>query len=536
MTISTSQSAVTGIGNGVTTAFDFNFVMGTASNAVVTYVNDGIFTVLNSSQYTLFINEPAANQIWGVGGTVTYPISGPPIPDGAYLIIDRIVPLTQVTSISNQGDFYPQVIEAALDTLEMQIQQIANGQYALFVTTSLTSQTIGTGVYTFIVANSNLAYTPGQFLIISANGNPSESMTGYIVSYTNFTLVINITDTGTSSGTYSAWNISISGLPGLTGQPGNVTGTTASTDGDIVLYNGSTGQQIRDGGNGTLNGNLTVNGMLTVNLNSINGISYTSTQASGFGNTDYFWEPSVPALGTFSTSYLAKNASGISTLMAGYGISVENITTGSETAIQAFDTIQAGVYSNKINIGAGLYGTGLVDEGVNTINMNGYYLNGTLLILQTKASRLTYQLASGTNSATFTASTWTISNLNTKIYDDIGLTLASNQIVGLPAGTYEVDANACFNVSNGQNGVARIRLFNVTAGAEIADTVSNSVNSLAPTIVDCTITPIINKARFTIGGTSTIELQYYNSQTSAVVATSSGDVEIYADLYIKKIA
>src|ERR1700679_961057 len=118
MTISTSQSAVVGIGNSVVSTFDFSFVMGSASNAVVTYINtSGQATILNNTQYTIFLNLAAVGSIWGVGGTVTYSPSSP-IPDDSFLIIDRIVPLTQTTTISNQGAFSPEVIEAALDTLE----------------------------------------------------------------------------------------------------------------------------------------------------------------------------------------------------------------------------------------------------------------------------------------------------------------------------------------------------------------------------------------------------------------------------------
>lgn len=126
MTVSTTSSSVTIIGNGATTVFNFSFIMGTAGNAVVTYTDaNGLQTVLSASQYTLVITPPAPGEIWGVGGTVTYPISGTPIANGTSLTIARVVPYTQTTDISNQGNFYPTVVETALDKLEMQIQQIS---------------------------------------------------------------------------------------------------------------------------------------------------------------------------------------------------------------------------------------------------------------------------------------------------------------------------------------------------------------------------------------------------------------------------
>lgn len=126
MTIPTQQSTQTFLGNGVTTAFDFSFVGDSSVDIVVMFQDTtGEITTLNPSQYTLFLNPASVGSIWGIGGTVTYPTMGSPIEDGTKLIVSRVLPLTQVITISNQGDFAPDVIEEALDTLEMQIQQVA---------------------------------------------------------------------------------------------------------------------------------------------------------------------------------------------------------------------------------------------------------------------------------------------------------------------------------------------------------------------------------------------------------------------------
>lgn len=126
MTISTSASSVTIAGNGATSTFNFSFIADSASNISVIYTDaSGNETTLLSSQYTLSINPPAAGQLWGIGGTVTYPLSGSPIASGTYLTIIRTVPLSQLVTLSNQGAFYPQTVEQALDVLEMQIQQVA---------------------------------------------------------------------------------------------------------------------------------------------------------------------------------------------------------------------------------------------------------------------------------------------------------------------------------------------------------------------------------------------------------------------------
>lgn len=126
MTISTQASQTTVLGNGVNTTFSFSFIYDASTYITVIYVDaDGVMTPLASSQYTLSLNAAAAGQLWGVGGTVTYPLIGDPIANGTSLIILRTLPLQQLASISNQGSFYPAVVEQALDTNCMQIQQVS---------------------------------------------------------------------------------------------------------------------------------------------------------------------------------------------------------------------------------------------------------------------------------------------------------------------------------------------------------------------------------------------------------------------------
>ena len=127
MTVSTQQSEVTCIGNGATTVFSFPFIGVSASDIEVTYTDtQGNQTILTGTQYTLSLNAPATGALWGIGGTVTYPISGSAIAANTQLTIKRIVPLTQSTSINNQGAFYPQAVEEAIDLLCLQLQQVAN--------------------------------------------------------------------------------------------------------------------------------------------------------------------------------------------------------------------------------------------------------------------------------------------------------------------------------------------------------------------------------------------------------------------------
>lgn len=132
MTISTSQASEIFLGNGVTASFSFSFIASSSNLLEVSYADvEGVITVLNPSQYTIFINPPTTGSTWGIGGIVTYPTVGSPIENGTSLTVTRVRPFVQETTISNQGPFSPSVIESALDILEMQIQQVAGrtGQF-----------------------------------------------------------------------------------------------------------------------------------------------------------------------------------------------------------------------------------------------------------------------------------------------------------------------------------------------------------------------------------------------------------------------
>ncbi len=128
MTVATTTTTVTAQGNGATTVFTFPFIGVSGDDLVVSYTDaTGIVTELAPSQYSLVINTVPVGGLWGIGGSVTYPITGaPPVPiaTGTYLSITRAVPYVQEVSIANQGAFYPQVVERGLDRLELQIQQL----------------------------------------------------------------------------------------------------------------------------------------------------------------------------------------------------------------------------------------------------------------------------------------------------------------------------------------------------------------------------------------------------------------------------
>jgi hypothetical protein len=83
----------------------------------------------------------------------------------------------------------------------------------LWVGTSTTSVTIGTGEKTFTVAEDNLAFGAGSYLRIADASDPSSNyMIGVVTSYDKDTkeLVVYVADT-TGSGTISDWSITLEG-------------------------------------------------------------------------------------------------------------------------------------------------------------------------------------------------------------------------------------------------------------------------------------------------------------------------------------
>lgn len=110
------------IGNGTASAFPFTFKVFQASDLEVVRfeVSTNVETVLTlNSQYTVTLN---VDQDSNPGGTVT--LIGGALASGYTLTLTSDVPYLQPTDLTNQGGFYPDVINDALDRATIQIQQL----------------------------------------------------------------------------------------------------------------------------------------------------------------------------------------------------------------------------------------------------------------------------------------------------------------------------------------------------------------------------------------------------------------------------
>lgn len=119
MTVSTEVDHNDYTGNGVTTAFDYNFRIFKKSDLTVTVVdlNENITTLALDTDYTV----TGAGTYFG--GKVNL---ANPLPNGWKISIERSLPVTQDTDLRNQGSFFPEIHEDAFDKLTMLIQQAFN--------------------------------------------------------------------------------------------------------------------------------------------------------------------------------------------------------------------------------------------------------------------------------------------------------------------------------------------------------------------------------------------------------------------------
>lgn len=118
MTISsTTRVAGPFTGNGTASAFPFAFKVFAAADLAVyrTAIATGVVTTLTlTTDYTVTLTD--------TGGTVT--LTGGNLATGQQLLIVSAVPQTQSVDLTNQGGFYPEVINDALDRATVQVQQV----------------------------------------------------------------------------------------------------------------------------------------------------------------------------------------------------------------------------------------------------------------------------------------------------------------------------------------------------------------------------------------------------------------------------
>jgi hypothetical protein len=102
-------------GNGVTTSFSFSFAIFAASDLEVVHTSatDVETTLVLSTDYTVSVAAYPGS------GSISYPVSGSPLPTGEKITLRRVLTKTQTTDFRNQGGFYARNHEDAFDRAAM---------------------------------------------------------------------------------------------------------------------------------------------------------------------------------------------------------------------------------------------------------------------------------------------------------------------------------------------------------------------------------------------------------------------------------
>lgn len=123
MTISNETAAITLNGNGSQTSWGYNFLIPYQSNGVTPAVR----VFLTHEGVTYVKTRGVDYSISGVGnangGTVSYPLTGDPLPVGWTITIERDLDYIQPFSFTN-GNFRASTLNKALDNIVMQVQQL----------------------------------------------------------------------------------------------------------------------------------------------------------------------------------------------------------------------------------------------------------------------------------------------------------------------------------------------------------------------------------------------------------------------------
>jgi hypothetical protein len=118
--ITTTDRSAWQLANGVVTQWVYAF-KSDFDDDLILIVQD----IATGSEATVVSNAfTVVKGVDNIGGTVTYPTNGLPLPTGKRIMVKRVTPLTQPLLISNQGPQMPENIMMGLDRIVMQVQEM----------------------------------------------------------------------------------------------------------------------------------------------------------------------------------------------------------------------------------------------------------------------------------------------------------------------------------------------------------------------------------------------------------------------------
>lgn len=170
---STSRKAGPYSGNDVATAFAFAFKVFSAADVLVVFTSaiDVETDLTLGTDYTVTLNS---NQDSNPGGTVTLPAA---LVTGTKLTITSDLSNLQPVTLTNNGGFYPTVINDALDRATIQIQQLAEGVSRAVKTDISSAQTADYLLNSIAASQAAAASSASDALAseLSASGHASDA-------------------------------------------------------------------------------------------------------------------------------------------------------------------------------------------------------------------------------------------------------------------------------------------------------------------------------------------------------------------------
>lgn len=158
-------------GNDAATSFPFDFKIFADSDLRVV-LRDALtaeYLLTLDVDYSVSMNP---DQNADPGGTITYPLSGPPLATGERLTVTTDLELSQQTVFTNLGKFFPATVEDTFDRITMLLRQIqAESMRAIRVPVSLSD--VLTDLPTPVAGAALVWNEDGTALV---NGVPTESL------------------------------------------------------------------------------------------------------------------------------------------------------------------------------------------------------------------------------------------------------------------------------------------------------------------------------------------------------------------------
>ena len=347
MTISsTTRKAGPYIGNGTASVFPFAFKVFQASDVEVVRLNVSTnveTTLALTTDYTVSLNQ---DQDSNPGGSITL-VAGA-LATGYNLVITSDVENLQPTDLTNQGGFYPDVINDALDRATIQIQQLQEGldRAALLpITSSADAASLVADIVRLADSADNLdidANNIGSINTVATNIASVNTVSTNIASVNAVAAnATNINAVNANATNINAVNANKTNIDTVAGNNANVS-TVAGISGNVTSVAGNATNINAVAGNATninaVNANKTNIDAVAGNNSNITAVAGNSTNINAVNANS----ANINAVAANATNINAVNANSANI----------NTVAGSNTAINTVSTNIVAVNSAYTNLAA----------------------------------------------------------------------------------------------------------------------------------------------------------------------------------------